>query len=145
LNDINILPILLKEIVRPENSSFVRREIANALAILKPYITDLVGKNLSKSKTEALSLENLEVSYKINGKSLGLIFTEALKDKNNPLHNDAPFIIMILQEKEAQAALREMLYDSDANMVAGAAHALGRLEDKYAVDDLIKVCQKYSF
>jgi HEAT repeat protein len=143
LKDINILPILLKEIDNPENP--VRRATASALATLKPQICDLVGRSLSKSKPGVLSLENLELSYKINNKSLGLIFTEALKDKNNPLHNDAPFIIMILQEKMAQAALREMLFDSDVNMVASAAFVLGQLQDKEAVGDLIKVCQKYGF
>lgn len=145
LNDINILPNLLKEIVNPQNSTFARTEAARALTKLKPHISDLVAKALSKSKTDILSLENLEVSYKINGKSLGLILTEALKDKNNPLHNDAPSIISQLQERVYLAALREALFDSDPNMVASAACVLGALRDKDAVDELIKVCEKYGF
>lgn len=145
LKDIKILPILLKEVINPQTESFLRLMSARALMSLKPHISDLVGKALTRSKTSILSLENLEFAYKVNGKDLLTIMIEALKNEKDHLHQDAPLILLELREKSSFPALREALFQDDPNIVASAAYALGELQDKDAVSDLIKVSKQYGF
>ena len=142
LKDINILPILLKEIVAPENSTQVRIAAAKALMILKPYVSELVDKALGLS--DILS-KNLQVSYQVNGKSLVLVVIEALKDKKNPLYQDAPLILKELKEEISLPFLRQALFSKEPDVVAMAAYVLGELQDKDAVDNLIEICNKYGF
>lgn len=146
LKDINILPVLLKEITLPGNSLLVRDKAATALTILKPCISELIGKALSTPEiSNILLLENLELSYKVNGRNLILLLIEALKDKKNPLYQDAPFILRELQDEMSLPALRQALFYDDPDMVANAAYALGELHDKEALNYLIMVCKKYGF
>ena len=146
LKDLDILPILLKEIVNPESPTIVKIEAARALAILKPYISKLVNEALVKSdnKYNVLLSENLEATYKVNGKSLILIFMEALREDKDPLHQDAPLILKEIDDnKISLPVLREALLEDNPDLVATAAYVLGELRDKDAVDYLIRVFKKY--
>lgn len=145
LKDINILPVLLKEIVAPENPTLVRVAAARALMILKPYVSELVDIALSLSKAGVISLENLDLSYKVNGRNLVAVVIEALEDEKNPLHKDAPFILKELKDNTALPALRQALYRNDPNIVANVAYVLGELQDKDAVNNLIEVYKRYGF
>jgi HEAT repeat protein len=145
LKKIEVLPVALKEIVAPENSTFVRMQAARALMILKPYVSELLDKALVRLKIDVLSSENLEISfsYRVNGESLTSILISAVTDSKNSLHKDAPFIIRELREKACLPALRQALFLDDPDMVAAAAFTLGELRDKDAVKYLIEVCKKY--
>lgn len=143
LKDINILPLLLKEIVAPENPTQVRIAAAKALMILKPYVSQ-VSFDKALGLSDILS-KNLQVSYQVNGKSLVLVVIEALKDKKNPLYQDAPLILKELKEKISLPFLRQALFSKEPDVVAMAAYVLGELQDKDAVDNLIEVCNKYGF
>jgi HEAT repeat protein len=143
LKDVNVLPVLLKNIVAADSSLYIREGAAQALVILKPYLEELISKGLLAIKADMLAVENLAVSYKVDGKDLALTFIEALKDKNNPLYEDAPFVIAYLQERSDLSVLRETLLDNDPIMVAAAAYCLGVLQDKEAVSYLLKISKKY--
>lgn len=145
LKKIDVLPVLLKEIVAPGNSTFLRMQAAKALMILKPYVSGLLDKRLARPKNYVLSSENLEISfsYRVNGQSLTSILISAVTDTKDPLHKDAPFIIRELQEKACLPVLRQALLLDDPDMVAAAASALGEMRDKDAVKQLIEVCRKY--
>lgn len=143
--DISLLPVLLKETVASENTPFVRQTAAAALMTLKPYVSEIINKALLKSKINNLPLDNLDVSYKVNGNSLELIFTEALKDEKNPLHHDAASILGVLNARMCLPALREALFEKDPDIVASVAYVLGNFQDKDAVNYLIKVCEQYGF
>ena len=143
--DLDILPILLKEIVNPESPTMIKMTAAGILARLKPSVSELVHKALAGSKTQYNDLlsESVEVDYKANDRDLSLIFIEALRDVSSPLHQDAPLILSALGERRALPALREALLQDNPDLVATAAHALGTLRDKDAVGYLIKVFNKY--
>jgi len=144
LKDIKIIPVILKETVKPNNNIQVRKEAAKALMMLKPYVYKLIDDGLTQSQLhDSISSDNLKVSYSINGRDLASIFIHALKNPKDPLHNDAPFILGELKEELAWQSLRSSLFDNDPDMVANAAFVLGELQDREAVDDLIKVCKKY--
>ncbi|MFH1641060.1 MAG: HEAT repeat domain-containing protein [Candidatus Omnitrophota bacterium] len=143
LKDIDILPVLLKEIVAGDTPMLLRSAAASALMILKPHLEELINKGLLASKTELLSLENLGVNYKADGKDLGLIFTEALKDKKSPLRQDAPFVLLALEQRQALGVLRELLFDDDPNMIAASARCLGVFRDKDSESNLIKLARIY--
>lgn len=145
LKDINILPVLLKEVVAEKNQGFVRLMAARSLTILKPHVSELADEALIKSKNKPLSSENLGFNYKVSGKDLVLIFIEALDDGKNPLHEDAPLILKELKEEISLPALRETLFQNDPDLVAAVAYALGEFRDKDAVGDLIQIANQYGF
>lgn len=146
LGELDILPILLKNVIVPgDNLGLVRRESARALCILRPYVADSVEKALHKSKNSALSLNNLGFDYKIGGNNLILLVTQALTDKKNYLYPDAPFILKELRDNASLPYLRRALYQDDPNAVANVAYVLGELQDREAVDDLIKTSNRYGF
>jgi HEAT repeat protein len=144
LKDIKLIPVLLKEAVESNNNSQVRKEAAKALMALKPYVYKLVDDGLTDSNSrDYISSDNLKINYKINGRDLTSIFIYALKNSKDPLHNDAPFMLGELKEELAWPSLRSSLFDNDPDIVANTAFVLGELQDREAVDDLIKVCKKY--
>jgi len=145
LKDMDILPILLKAVITPENSIFVRVEAARALKILQPYVLEAVNKTLAKSKDKSPSIENLEINYKVGGRNLILLLLEALKNVKNPLHKDSPLILNQLAEEISFPALRQALIQTDPETAAASAYVLGELNDKDAVTDLIRLCEKYGF
>ena len=138
---IEILPALLKEVVGSE-SSFIRRKAARALVLLKPYLLKVVRRSLKESDNISL-LNNLQFSYKIEGVSPVVIFTQALKDKDDPLYEDAPIILMSLGGKLALPALRNALLEDDPELVATSAYVLGMMQDKDAISYLLRVFKKY--
>lgn len=145
LKDINILPIVLKAIVDPENPILVKSEAARSLVILKPYVLETVKKSLMNYKKESLSIENLEINYKVNGQELTAQFVEALMDKKNPLHKDSPLIINQLSARLGLPVMRQALLQMDSETAAVSAYVLGELNDKDAVGCLIELCEKYGF
>jgi len=140
--DTNILPVLLKEITNPKNSTLVKKGAARALRILKPHISKIFDETL-KSKSAALSSENLELAYKFKGKSLVSIFIDALKDNKDPLHADSVFVLGELREGSTLAELRQALSQDNPDIVANVAYVLGQFQDKGAVSYLIKLCKDY--
>ena len=97
------------------------------------------------ANTDIISSDNLEVAYRINGKSLTEVFIRALKDPDDPLHYDAPLVLIELNDPAALPALREALSTDDPDIVAACAFALGELRDTQATDVLMKTCIKYPF
>lgn len=124
LNDTNIVPVLLEEITAPDNPTLVRRRAARALVKIRE--------------------SNQGLKYEVNGKSLVLILVDALKSKQCPLYQDAVVVLKELNDKDALPVLRLMLFDPDPDMVASAAYALGELQDRDAVENLLVVFNKYS-
>ncbi len=144
LKDTKIIPVLLKETVEPENSTHLRKEAVKALVILKPEVYRVLDNDFSRSRRyRYLSSDNLGINYRVKGKDLDLIFVSALKNPQDPLHNDAPFILKELNEELTLPFLRNALLDDDPDMIASAAYVLGELKDKGAVDNLIEICKKY--
>lgn len=124
LNDMNVVPVLLKEITLPDNLTLIRRRAARALVKMRE--------------------NNPGLKYEINGNSLALVLVDALKNKQDPLYKDAVVVLKELNDKDALPALRLMLFDADPDMVASAAYALGELQDRDAVESLIVVFNKYA-
>ncbi len=146
IKDLNVIPVLLKETVAPNNSTIVRREAARALAKLKPYVYKMLDDSLARSKLQdVISSNNLKVNYKVNGKDLAVIFLEALRNPKDPLYADSPFILAELKEEMAWPALRQALFSKDLDLVSTIVFVLGDLKDKDAVEDLIKAGRKYRF
>ncbi|MBL7081794.1 MAG: HEAT repeat domain-containing protein [Candidatus Omnitrophica bacterium] len=145
LKDLDILPILLREIVKPENPTIIKKQAAAALVLLKSYVSDLANQAWvdSNLKYNLLLSENLQVRYKVNGKDLTLIFVEAMEDDKDPLYQDAPLILKELGDRLALPALRESLLQDDPDLVAASAYALGEMQDNDAVGYLLKVFKKY--
>lgn len=143
LNDTKILPLLLKDIVAPSNTTLIRLEAARALRVLKPHISELAARALTSSKSPGLSLENLGLIYTINARPLLDWLVEALKDNQNPLYYDAPLIILALRDTSGLAFLRQELFNNDLNLVATCAYVLGEFADKESFEELIEVYQKY--
>ncbi|MFH1578203.1 MAG: HEAT repeat domain-containing protein [Candidatus Omnitrophota bacterium] len=146
LGKLEFLPVLLEEIIAPGNPMIIRKEAARALAILKPHISRIIKDAVGEAeKLHDISLlGNLQFEYQVNGKSLVLIFINAIKDKQSPLYQDAPLVLNELKDERALPALREaLLQDDDPDMVAAAAYALGALGDKNAIRYLIEVFKKY--
>lgn len=143
LNDIGILPLLLKELAVPENPTLVRTSAAKALVILKPRVLELIDIALSLSKTEAVPVRNLDISFKIEGQNLLSRLQNALNDKADGLRTDAPFMLLELRDETCLAALRQALDSDDPDFVASVIFALGILKDKGAVSHMIRVSEKY--
>lgn len=144
LKDTSIIPVLLKETVNPENSIQVRKGTVKSLMMLKPYVYKILDDDFSRSRRYShLSSNNLGISYRIKDRDLASIFIYALKNPKDPLYNDAPFVLAELHEQLVWPFLRSSLFDNDPDVVANTAFVLGELQDKEAVDDLIKVCKKY--
>ncbi|MEI6632079.1 MAG: HEAT repeat domain-containing protein [bacterium] len=140
--DMNILPVLLKEITNPKNSTLVKKGAARALRILKPSVSKFFDDTL-KSKSTALSSENFELTYKFKGKSLLSIFIDALKDNKDPLHADSVFVLGELREESSLPELRQALSQDNPDIVANVAYVLGQFQDKEAASYLIKLCKDY--
>jgi HEAT repeat protein len=145
LKEIDVLPIALKELVAPGNTTFVRAQVAGALRILRPYVSELSNKALASLNIGSLSAANLEMNfnYKVDGRTLTLILMDALRDSNNPLHRDAPSIINVLQDRDCLPVLRQALSADDPDMVAAVAYALGDLQDAEALKYLLEAYKKY--
>ena len=145
LGELDILPVLLKKIVAPESPTIIRTEAARALMILKPHIFNLVEEALGEAEVlyEVPLLQSLQFDYQVNGRNLKLILTEALKDSENPLHQDAPLILYRLDAKMALPALRSALSEGNPEFVALTAYVLGEFWDKEATEYLIEVFEKY--
>ena len=140
LKDVTILPLLLKEVVLPENTTFVKKGAARALRILKPYVVDFFD---GMAKSSVISSVNLELSYKVDGQNLLSLIINALEDDTNPLHSDSVFILGELKDDASLPALRQALSQEDSDIVANAAYVLGLFQDKEAVPYLINVCNRY--
>jgi len=139
LKDINVIPVLLKESVAAGTPPLVRKEAVRALVLLKPYLSKLLDDSLMISHlNDIISSDNLEVAYRINGKSLTEVFIRALKDPDDPLHYDAPLVLIELNDPAALPGLREALSTDDPDIVAACAFALGELCDTQATDVLMK-------
>ncbi|MCX5694653.1 MAG: HEAT repeat domain-containing protein [Candidatus Omnitrophica bacterium] len=140
LEDVTILPLLLKEVVSPENATWVKKRTARALRILKPYVVKYFDE---LAKSSVISSQNLELYYKVNGKNLLTLIIDAIEDDTNPLRKDAIFILGELKEEASLPALRKALSQDDPNIVANSAYVLGLFQDKEAVPYLIDVCNTY--
>jgi HEAT repeat protein len=140
LEDVTILPLLLKEVILPENTTLVKKGAARALRILKPHVVRLLDK---LAKSNIISSQNLEVNYKVDGKNLLSLVINALEDGANPLHSDSVFILGELKDDASLPALRKALSQEDPNIVANVAYVLGLFRDKEAAPYLIKVCNSY--
>jgi HEAT repeat protein len=145
LGELDILPVLLEKIVARESPTIIRTEAARALMILKPHIFNLVEEALEEVEVlyDTPLLQSLQFDYQVNGRNLKLIFTEALKDSENPLHQDAPLILYRLDAKMALPALRSALSQENPEFVALTAYVLGEFRDKEATEYLIEVFEKY--
>jgi HEAT repeat protein len=145
LGEMDILPILLEKIQAPESPTIIRTKAVQALMLLKPRMLKLVedtfkqGENLQNISL----LKSLQFSYQIDGSSLALVFTQALKDSKSPLYHDAPLVLKELKERVALPGLREALLADDPDLAASAAYVLGALADKDATSALIKVFKKH--
>jgi HEAT repeat protein len=95
------------------------------------------------AKSNILSSQNLELSYKVDGKNLLSRIINALEDNTNPLHSDSVFILGELMDDSSLPALRQALSQTDPEIVANAAYVLGLFQDKKAVPYLINVCKNY--
>jgi HEAT repeat protein len=140
LGDETILPLLLKEVVFPGNTTLVKKGAARALRILKPYVIGLFDR---VAKSSVISSENLELEYKANGENLLSLMINALKDDASPLHSDSVFVLGELKDNASLPALRQALSQGDPDIVANVAYVLGLFQDKEAVPYLIKVCNSY--
>ena len=140
LNDLTILPRLLKEVVFPGNPTWAKMMAARSLRILKPDLADFFDR---LTKSSVLSSANLELSYKVDGKNLLSLVINALEDGANPLHSDSVFILGELKDNACLPALRRALSQDDSDIVANASYVLGLLQDKEAVPYLINVCKNY--
>lgn len=140
LKDVTILPLLLKEVVFPGNTTFVKKGAARALRILKPHVVCLLDE---LAKSNIISSQNLELNYKADGKNLLSLIINALEDGANPLHSDSVFILGELKDEASLPALRRALSQEDPDIVANAAYVLGLFQDKEAVPYLINVCNSY--
>ena len=140
LQDVTILPLLLKEVVRPGNTTFVKKGAARALRILKPYVVEFFD---GVANSSVISSVNLELNYKVDGQNLLSLIINALEDGANPLHADSVFILGELKDNASRPALRQALSQEDSDIVANAAYVLGLFEDKEAVPYLINVCNRY--
>lgn len=145
LGELDILPVLLKKNVAPESPTIIRTEAARALMMLKPHISNLVEEALEETEVlyDIPLLENLQFDYQVNGRNLKLILTEALKDSENPLQQDAPLILYRLDAKMALPALRSALSQENPEFVALTAYVLGEFRDKEATEYLMEVFEKY--
>ena len=141
---IKVLPILLREVVSPSGPMLLRRVAARGLRVLKPAIDSSFDEAM-KPKQPLLSSQDLELSYKINGKSLLLLLTAALKNDKDPLHAEAAGILGELKDPSALPELREALSLKDPQVVAGVAYVLGLFKDKQAAPSLIRLCKSYGF
>ncbi len=140
LKDVTILPLLLREVILPENTTLVKKGAAKALCILKPSLSGLFDE---ATKSNIISSQNLELNYKAGGKSLLSIVISALENTNDPLHADAVFILGELKDEASLPALRQALSQEDPDIVANVAYVLGQFQDKEAVTSLIKLCNSY--
>ena len=140
LKDVTILPLLLREVILPENTTLVKKGAAKALCILKPSLSGLFDE---ATKSNIISSQNLELNYKAGGKSLLSIVISALENTNDPLHDDAVFILGELKDEASLPALRQALSQEDPDIVANVAYVLGQFQDKEAVTSLIKLCNSY--
>ncbi|MDD5130599.1 MAG: HEAT repeat domain-containing protein, partial [Candidatus Omnitrophica bacterium] len=140
LGDVTILPVLLREVILPENPTWIKKRAARALRILKPYVIKYFDEI---AKASVISSQNIEIYYKINGQNLLALVIDALENDTNPLHPDSIFILGELKDKASLHALRKALSQNDPNIVANAAYVLGLFQDKEAVPYLIDVCYNY--
>ncbi len=145
LKEVDILPILLEAVVNPDNPAFVKADTAWALSILKPYLSDLIQEALlsSKNKHKRLLSDNLRIRYEVNDKELMSVFINALQNKDDPLHEDAPIVFQGFYDEISLPALREALWQDDPDFVAATAYTLGELRDKGAFDNLVRVFRRY--
>jgi len=143
LKSLSVIPTLLKAIVAKDSPAFVRMGAARSLKILKPSLNQEVSK--SWSKTESQLAENIDVGYRVEGKNLLSLLTEALRNNQDPLYRDAPLILKELGDSLTYPALRKALYQDNPEIVASVAYVLGILRDKDAFSDLVQVCKAYGF
>lgn len=139
---VNILPVLLKEVVNPQNSTLVKVAAARALRVLKPAVSSLLD-DIVRPKLTVISSQNLELEYKVGGKNLLALIITALKDDKNPLHADSVFILGGLKNEACLPELRQALFQDNPDIAANVAYVLGQFQDKEAVTSLIKLCNSY--
>lgn len=145
LKDVNAVPVLLKALIDPKTPGFVRTSAAYGLALLKPVVKQTVSKSMDKGKDAGLVDEYVAIGYKVNNRNIVSFFTDALKDAQNPLHQDAAVVLSSFGDPVALPALRDALFQDDPATVASAAYALGLMSDKQAVSYLIQVAKNYGF
>lgn len=143
LKDVNVLPVLLKAIMTTDNPTYVKMSAAKSLKILKPTVSQMVASSLDKAKGGTQDV--IEAMYKIEGKSLLVVLTKSLVDPKSPLYADAPSILRELREDITLPALREALFQDNADVAANIAYTLGQFRDRSSVEPLIRLCRDYGF
>ncbi len=136
LKQVSVFPLLLKEVILPENSTLIKKGAARALWILKPYVIEFFNR---LAEPADISSSDFELNYKVNGQSLLSFIIQALEDETNPLHLDSVFILGELREEASLPALRRALRQNNPEIVANAAYVLGQFRDKEAVIELINL------
>lgn len=140
--NVRVVPLLLAALTDPESSTFLRKESAKALRIIKPRVIESASRSLG-SGAHTISADNLEIGYKAGGKNLTFFLADALRNTESPFYQDAPVLLLELRATEALPALRETLLQDNPDMVGTVAFVLGEMRDAEAVAPLLAACAKF--